>query len=113
MKVSTKFHNVRFLRTIEYDDLCGIIVKKIGMVFRSPWAVKKVNKRHALSQFGQRLEDEAKILKSLSHPNIIGFRGFNKKQDGTHALVMEDGHKALLDIIEVLIIFYVNLCKLL
>ena len=69
--------------------------------YRSPWAVKKVNKRHALSQFGQRLEDEAKILKSLSHPNIIGFRGFNKKEDGTHALIMEDGHKALLDIIEV------------
>ena len=48
-----------------------------------------------------RLEDEAKILKSLSHPNIIGFRGFNKKEDGTHALVMEDGHKALMDMIEV------------
>jgi len=67
---------------------------------RSPWAVKKVNKRHALSELGDRLEDEAKILKSLSHPNIIGFRGFNKKEDGTHALVMEDGHKALMDIIE-------------
>ena len=71
------------------------------MVFcRSPWAVKKVNKRHALSQFGDRLEDEAKVLKSLSHPNIIGFRGFNKKEDGTHSLVMEDGHKSLLDIID-------------
>jgi len=67
---------------------------------RSPWAVKKVNKRHALSELGNRLEDEAKILKSLSHPNIIGFRGFNKKEDGTHALVMEDGHKALMDMIE-------------
>ena len=67
---------------------------------RSPWAVKKVNKRHALSQFGDRLEDEAKVLKSLSHPNIIGFRGFNKREDGTHALVMEDGHKSLLDVID-------------
>ena len=71
-----------------------------GDKFRSPWAVKKVNKRHALSQFGDRLEDEARVLKTLSHPNIIGFRGFNKKADGTHALVMEDGHKALLDIID-------------
>ena len=71
------------------------------MVFcRSPWAVKKVNKRHALSQFGDRLEDEAKVLKSLSHPNIIGFRGFNKREDGTHALVMEDGHQSLLDVID-------------
>jgi len=71
-----------------------------GNKFRSPWAVKKVNKRHAMSQFGDRLEEEAKILKTLSHPNIIGFRAFNKKDDGTHALVMEDGHKSLFDIIE-------------
>ena len=46
------------------------------------------------------MEEEAKVLKSLSHPNIIGFRGFNKKEDGTHSLVMEDGHKSLLDIID-------------
>ena len=71
-----------------------------GEKFRSPWAVKKVNKRHALSEFGDRLEDEAKVLKSLAHPNIIGFRGFNKRGDGTHSLVMEDGHKSLLDIID-------------
>jgi len=71
-----------------------------GNKFRSPWAVKKVNKRHAMSQFGDRLEEEAKILKTLSHPNIIGYRAFSKKDDGTHALVMEDGHKSLFDIIE-------------
>ena len=59
-----------------------------------------MNKRHALSQFGDRLEEEAKVLKTLSHPNIIGFRGFNKREDGTHALIMEDGHKALLDLID-------------
>eukprot|EP00092_Neocalanus_flemingeri_P042102 GFUD01045891.1.p1 GENE.GFUD01045891.1~~GFUD01045891.1.p1 ORF type:complete len:305 (+),score=113.27 GFUD01045891.1:108-917(+) len=53
-----------------------------------------------MSQFGQRLEEEAKVLKTLSHPNIIGYRAFNKKDDGTHALVMEDGHKSLFDIIE-------------
>ena len=62
--------------------------------------MKKVNRRHALSQFGDRLEEEAKVLKSLSHPNIIGFRGFNKREDGTHALVMEDGHQSLLDVID-------------
>lgn len=71
-----------------------------GEKFRSPWAVKKVNKRHALSEFGDRLEDEAKVLKALSHPNIIGFRGFSRRKDGTHALLMEDGHKSLLDIID-------------
>jgi len=53
-----------------------------------------------MSQFGQRLEEEAKVLKLLSHPNIIGYRAFSKKEDGTHALVMEDGQKSLFDIIE-------------
>ena len=39
-----------------------------GNKFRSPWAVMKVNKRHALSQLGQRLEvgGEAKILKTVT-----------------------------------------------
>jgi len=67
---------------------------------RSPWAVKKVNKRHVLSQFGSRLEEEARVLKSLSHPNIIGYRGYSRRQDGTHALLMEDGHQSLLDLLE-------------
>ena len=71
-----------------------------GNKFRSPCAVKKVNKRHALSQSGQRLEEEAKILKTVSQTNIIGYRVFNKKDDGTHTLVMEDCHKSLFDIIE-------------
>ena len=68
--------------------------------FRSPLTVKKLNKRHALSQFSQRLDGKAKILKTLPHLNIIGYRAFNKEDDGTHALVMEDGHKSLFDIIE-------------
>jgi len=72
----------------------------VGGSTRSPWAVKKVNKRHARSQFGSRLEEEARILKSLSHPNIIGYRAFRSAADGTHALLMEDGRRSLFDLIE-------------
>jgi len=67
---------------------------------RSPWAMKKINKRHAASIFGDRLEEEANVLKSLSHPNIIGYRAFKKGADGVHTLVMESGQKSLFDHIE-------------
>lgn len=50
---------------------------------RSPWALKTVNRQHAkTTQFQDRLEVEAKILQELKHPNIVGFRGFSKTQDG-------------------------------
>ena len=42
---------------------------------QSPWAVKKINPRcndDYQSMYQKRLTDEAKILKSLNHPNIIG-----------------------------------------
>ncbi len=43
-----------------------------------------------------RLEKEAAILRTLNHPNIIGFRGFTKTvQDGPKNLVMEDGNESL------------------
>ena len=39
---------------------------------RSPWAIKKLNKGHTRGDIANRLEKEAKILKNLHHPNIIG-----------------------------------------
>jgi len=72
---------------------------KAGSV-RSPWAMKKINKRVASSGLADKMEKEAKKLKSLSHPNIIGYRAFKKQPDGVHTLVMEDGQKALFDLIE-------------
>ena len=39
---------------------------------RSPWAIKKLSKPHATLDAAKRLEEEAKILKGLNHPNIIG-----------------------------------------
>ncbi len=44
---------------------------RMGMI-RSPWAIKKLNKSHAMGDIANRLDKEAKILKSLNHPNIIG-----------------------------------------
>ena len=83
----------------------------------SPWAVKKVNRRHAESQvyasfkkrlyfrfksvlhwpcqFGRRLAEEADVLRSLTHPNIIQYKGWKPGEDGVHALVMEHGHRSL------------------
>lgn len=42
---------------------------------RSPWAVKKINpkcKNTDLNEYQKRLNEEAKILKNLQHPNIVG-----------------------------------------
>jgi PDZ-binding kinase len=54
-------------------------------VSRSPWAVKKINKNQresGPSLYTERLEREAKILRTLSHPNIIGFRAFKPAESG-------------------------------
>ena len=40
----------------------------------SPWAVKKMKGSRAREDIAKRLEREAKILKSINHPNIIGYR---------------------------------------
>lgn len=66
---------------------------------RSPWAVKKVNKK-ARSGISERLAFEASILKQLYHPNIVGFRAISGSVDGELCLAMEDCEKALEDIIE-------------
>ncbi|XP_023331047.1 lymphokine-activated killer T-cell-originated protein kinase [Eurytemora carolleeae] len=66
----------------------------------SPWAVKRVNLRHENTEYSARLEAEAKVLRTLSHPHIIGYRGFEKTDAGPKNLVMEDGHRSLYDIIE-------------
>ena len=67
---------------------------------RSPWAVKKVNRRHAKGQFGRRLEEEARVLRALNHPNIVKFKAFQPGADGVHALLMEHGERALADLVE-------------
>ncbi|XP_072188891.1 lymphokine-activated killer T-cell-originated protein kinase [Excalfactoria chinensis] len=71
---------------------------------RSPWAVKKINSKCSKNQqniYQTRLNEEAKILKSLKHPNIVGYRAFTEANDGSMCLVMEfGGEKSLNDLIE-------------
>lgn len=70
----------------------------------SPWAVKKINPLctdHYRTVYQKRLTDEAKILKNLNHPNIIGYRAFTEASDGSLCLAMEyGGEKSLNDLIE-------------
>ncbi|KAM9382253.1 lymphokine-activated killer T-cell-originated protein kinase [Phaethornis superciliosus] len=70
----------------------------------SPWAVKKINSKCTSSQqsiYQQRLNEEAKILKDLQHPNIVGYRAFTEASDGSMCLAMEyGGEKSLTDLIE-------------
>ncbi|KFP21296.1 Lymphokine-activated killer T-cell-originated protein kinase, partial [Egretta garzetta] len=71
---------------------------------RSPWAVKKIYskcKGGKENVYQQRLNDEAKILKNLQHPNIVGYRAFTKANDGSMCLAMEyGGEKSLSDLID-------------
>ncbi|XP_046878023.1 lymphokine-activated killer T-cell-originated protein kinase homolog isoform X2 [Hypomesus transpacificus] len=77
---------------------------RVGKLNLSPWAVKKINNRCASRQidvYQSRLFDEAKILKDLKHPNIVGFRAFTTATDGSKCLAMEyGGEQSLNDLIE-------------
>ncbi|NXH31943.1 TOPK kinase, partial [Myiagra hebetior] len=71
---------------------------------RSPWAVKKINSgcsRRQRSLFQGRLRKEARILRGLQHPNIVGYRALTEAPDGSLCLAMEfGGEKSLHDLIE-------------
>lgn len=48
---------------------------RVGKLNSSPWAVKKINSKCATKDLGvyqKRLNEEAQILKGISHPNIVG-----------------------------------------
>lgn len=79
-------------------------MKRVGKQTYSPWAIKKINSKCAktsLGVFQKRLCDEAKILKGLHHPNIVGFRAFTTAKDGSKCLAMEyGGEQSLNDLIE-------------
>ncbi|XP_024233797.1 lymphokine-activated killer T-cell-originated protein kinase homolog isoform X3 [Oncorhynchus tshawytscha] len=80
------------------------LMNRLGTFNQSPWAVKKINSKCASKQVGvfqRRLSDEAKILKGLHHPNIVGFRAFATAKDGSKCLAMEyGGEQSLNDLIE-------------
>lgn len=71
----------------------------------SPWAIKKVlkglNTKNKDSKiYAKRLAVEAEILRSLTHPNIIGFRAFEESLDGRYNLCMEAMTTSLGDLLE-------------
>ncbi|CAL4069449.1 unnamed protein product, partial [Meganyctiphanes norvegica] len=70
--------------------------------YKSPWAVKKINSKinHGNNEYTKRLNAEAKLLKTLKHPNIIGYRSYSTSTDGTICLAMEASEKSLADLIE-------------
>ncbi|XP_054728094.1 lymphokine-activated killer T-cell-originated protein kinase [Anastrepha obliqua] len=77
---------------------------KCGQV-RSPWAVKRISKRicnneSAAEIFNSRIHEEAEILRKLSHPNIVGFRGAIKGADGLETLALECCKTSLGSILE-------------
>ena len=67
---------------------------KVGCT-RSPWAVKKRNKKINDPKYNERIKGEASILRKLNHPNIVGFRGFGSGASGEPCLVMEKLHASL------------------
>lgn len=80
------------------------LMNRNGKQTHSPWAVKKINSKCAKMQtniYQKRLSEEAKILKDLQHPNIVGFRAFTTAKDGSKCLAMEyGGEQSLNDLIE-------------
>ncbi|XP_034756638.1 lymphokine-activated killer T-cell-originated protein kinase homolog [Etheostoma cragini] len=79
-------------------------MSRLGKLNASPWAVKKINSKCATKQlavYQRRLNEEAKVLKGIDHPNIVGFRAFATAKDGSKCLAMEyGGEQSLNDLIE-------------
>ncbi|XP_066468103.1 lymphokine-activated killer T-cell-originated protein kinase [Tiliqua scincoides] len=95
-----------FMQRLGYGTGINVYLMKRSPkgISRSPWAVKKIN-RQCDSKYRQiyqkRLNEEAKILKNLQHPNIVGYRAFAEAKDGSMCLAMEyGGEKSLNDLIE-------------
>ncbi|XP_019738244.1 lymphokine-activated killer T-cell-originated protein kinase homolog [Hippocampus comes] len=80
------------------------LMDRVGQVNASPWAIKKINSKCASKQvevYQKRLKEEAKILKGIDHPNIVGFRALATAKDGSKCLAMEfGGEQSLNDLIE-------------
>uniref|UniRef100_A0A4W6DF24 PDZ binding kinase n=2 Tax=Lates calcarifer TaxID=8187 RepID=A0A4W6DF24_LATCA len=80
------------------------LMNRVEKMNASPWAVKKINSKCASRQvavYQKRLNEEAKVLKGINHPNIVGFRAFATAKDGSKCLAMEyGGEQSLNDLIE-------------
>jgi len=65
-------------------NILGVGVFNLQRKDQSPWAAKIISRDTGRDrkQFSNRLQLEAKVLASLNHPNIIGYRAFVKRPDG-------------------------------
>ncbi|XP_067881816.1 lymphokine-activated killer T-cell-originated protein kinase homolog isoform X2 [Heterodontus francisci] len=95
-----------FMKKLGYGTGVNVYLMKRSPTGKSnsPWAVKKINSMCNVKQksvYLKRLQEEAKRLKDIEHPNIVGYRAFTKANDGTPCLAMEfGGEKSLNDLIE-------------
>ncbi|XP_057679072.1 lymphokine-activated killer T-cell-originated protein kinase homolog [Corythoichthys intestinalis] len=80
------------------------LMDRVGDKNASPWAIKKLNSKCTGKQaklYQERLKEEAKVLKGIDHPNIVGFRALATAKDGSKCLAMEfGGERSLYDLIE-------------
>lgn len=70
---------------------------------KSPWAIKMLSRRanaEQMKMFGDRLTEEANILKTLNHPNIVGFRSFDTLEAGKEFIAMEYCNISLGDLLQ-------------
>ncbi|XP_058826067.1 serine/threonine-protein kinase 3 [Topomyia yanbarensis] len=70
---------------------------------KSPWAIKMLSRRGTPERaklFGDRLTEEANILRSLDHPNIVGYRGFDSLEAGKEYIAMEYCNTSLGDLLQ-------------
>ncbi|XP_064507300.1 lymphokine-activated killer T-cell-originated protein kinase [Pseudopipra pipra] len=104
--VSVTIPTSPFMQKLGYGTGVNVYLMKRSPrgLSRSPWAIKKINSKCNRSQqslYGERLREEAKILRDLQHPNIVGYRALTEAPDGSLCLAMEfGGEKSLNDLIE-------------
>ncbi|VVC32132.1 Protein kinase domain,Protein kinase-like domain,Serine/threonine-protein kinase, active site [Cinara cedri] len=100
LRSTAKLPETPALERIGYGT--GVGVFNLNRDEKSPWAAKIIS-RHAgrdRKQYSNRLQLEAKVLSSLNHPNVIGYRAFVKRPDGREILLMEQCEQSLCDLIE-------------
>lgn len=86
LRSTAKLPETPALERIGYGT--GVGVFNLQRKDQSPWAAKIVSRNTGRDrkQFSNRLQLEAKVLSSLNHPNIIGYRAFVKRPDGRESL---------------------------
>lgn len=104
LQTPVKIPATPFLKQIGYGTGVNVFTlersPKVGFT-RSPWALKKRNKKIANGQlYDDRIRFEAEVLRKLDHPNIVGFRGYAESSVSGPCLVMEQLESSLGNVLE-------------